>query len=928
MLPVACHPYRALLLVLAVSLASCNAPSSGDVIASAEAALQKKNYSAAVVELKQELAKNPMSGKARYLLGVALIGQGQFPLALGELNKALEYGYDADEVRGKHALALIGSGRAQQVLKEYDELTLQQSKAQAEVRAAVGIAHLSAQRVDKAERALNEALEADPKCGLALINKARIELHRGNRQAAEKLVDEAIATDTVNGEAWFVKGAMLQALHADVAGAERALKESAKDSQYTALATSSLASLYVANHKVAELKALHKELLKAHPGLPGLVLIEAQIAYLEGRYPAARDSIDKLLRLRPTDTRLLLFSGGVDLARGALLQAEAQLGRAMQRPDTALLSRRLLSLTYLRLGQPEKAVATISPILDSRNVTSDDYALAGEANLQIGQLQEAERWYAAAGKLSPEDVRIKSVIALIGVARGQAVDAMESLRRLAAADPGDVASKALISVHMRRREYDAALAVVEQMGRKGLNPADVALYRGLVLRAKGETAKARAAFEDVLKATPNHYLAAAQLSEIDVQDGLAEQARKRMQGVVAANPGSAAARLTLASLLASTGASASEIRAILTDAVAAIGDDPKLRVALVTHELKSSDPKAALAVAQQAAAAFTDNVDVLDALGRAQADSGNDQQAVSTFGRIIALTPANPTPYIRLADVQAKRKNLTEAARNLRKAFDLAPEQREVHVRMLALAKLTKDASLPLAAAKDLQRSRPNSLQGYFLEGDAYAGRGDWTRALAAFRAALGKPDERSAAPIRVYDASLASGQPAAADRFVVEWLKAHPKDGPFLEHVGLVAIKRGLHAEAERLLTQAADVDPKSPAALNNLAWAQSMTGARAAVDTAQRALALAPRSPEIMDTLATAWASQKNYTKAIEIQKQAVAAANGRPAYRLNLAKHLIAAGDKAGAKTELDAAIAQDARLRDQDAVIQLRKLLEAK
>lgn len=928
MLPVARHRYRASLLALAVSLAACNEPAPGDAIAAAEASLQKRNYAAAIVDLKQELARNPTSGKARYLLGVALMGQGQFPLALGEFNKALENGYDADEVRGKHALALIGNGRAQQLLKEYDALTLQQPKAHAEVRTAVAIAHLSAQRVDKAERALNEALEADPKFGLALINKARIELHRGNRQVAEKLVDEAIATNTVNGEAWFVKGAMLQLMNGDVAGAERALKESAKDSQYTALATSSLASLYVANHKIAELRELHKELLKTHPGLPGVLLIDAQIAYLEGRYAAARDGVDKLLRQRPTDARLLLFSGGIDLARGALLQAEAQLGRAMQRPDTALLSRRLLGLTYLRLGQPEKAIATIAPILDAQNVTSDDYALAGEASLQLGQLQDAERWYAAAVKLSPEDVKIKSVIALIGLARGQAVDAMDSLRRLAAADPGDVASKALIGAHMRRREYDAALAVVDQLAKKGLSPADVALHRGLVLRAKGDVANARAAFEEVLKATPNHYLAAAQLSEIEVQDGQVEQARKRMRGIVSAHPGSGAARLTLASLLASTGASANEIGSVLADAVAAIGDDPKLRIALITHQLKSSDPKAALAAAQQAAAAFPDNVDVLDALGRAQADSGNDQQAVSTFGRIIALTPANPTPYIRLADVHGKRKNMTEAARSLRKAFDLAPERREVHVRMLSLAKLTKDASLPLAAAKDLQRSRPNSLQGYFLEGDAYAGQGDWPRAMAAFRAALGKPDERSAAPIRVFDAALASGQTGAADRFVAEWLKAHPKDGLFLEHVGLVAVKRGTYAEAERLLSQAVDVNPKSPAALNNLAWAQSFTGSRAAVDTAQRALALAPRSPEILDTLATAWASQKNYTRAIEIQKQAITAAGGRPAYRLNLAKHLISSGDKTSAKAELEAAIAQDSRLRDQEAVVQLRKLLEAK
>jgi putative PEP-CTERM system TPR-repeat lipoprotein len=861
-------------------------------------------------------------------MGVALIGQGQFPLALNELNKAIEYGYQVDEVRGKHALALIGSGRIQELINAYDAVTLQQAKAQAEVRTAVAVAHMSARRIDKAERALDEALQADPKFGWAIINKARIELHKGNRLAAEKLVDEAIASGTVNGEAWHFKGAMLYLLNADAAGAEHAFKESAKDSRYTALATSALASLYVANRKVNELRALHQDLVKSNPGLPGVLLIDAQIAYLEGRHKSARDSIDKLLRQRPTDARLLLFSGGIDLAMGSLLQAESQLGRAMQQPETAEVSRRLLALTYIRMGQPEKALSHIAPILESANVTSDDYALAGEANLQAGQLREAERLYTAAIKLSPDDVRFKSVVALIGLAKGQAVDALESLRSLAATDPGDLASKALISAHMRRREYDAALVVIEQLKNKGTSPAEVALHRGLVLRAKGDLVAARTAFEDVLRVVPTHYLAAAHLSEIDVRDGLPEQGRKRMQDIVSAHPRNGAARLTLANLLSSIEAKPAEVRAVLADAVATIGDDPRLRVALVTHDLKSIDPKSALIVAQQAVAAFPDNVDVLDALGRAQADSGNDQQAVSTFGRIIALTPSNPTPYIRLADVHGKRRNMAEAGRNLRKAFELAPDRREVHVRMLALAKHTKDPSLPLAAAKDLQRRYPDSLDGYFLEGDAYAGRGDWTRAIAAFRAALGKPDERSAAPIRVYDASWASGQQAAADRFVSEWLKTHPKDTRFLEHVGLLAIKRKNYPDAERLLKQAVELNPKSPAALNNLAWVQALTGSRTAVEIAERALALSPRSPEVMDTLASAWASQKNYDKAVEVQVRAVQASKGKAVFRLGLAKHLIAAGDHARAKVELDALVVLDPRLKDQESFVQLRKAVESK
>ncbi|MFT3818050.1 MAG: PEP-CTERM system TPR-repeat protein PrsT [Rubrivivax sp.] len=912
----------------AIVLASaCSERPAQDSVAAAEKFIANHDFGSAVVELKRALAQDPSSGRARYLMGAALVGQGMFPEALTELNKALELGFDKDEVRGKHALALIGSGRVQELVKEYESFSIKDPAPSAEVRTALAVAYMSAQQIGKAEQALDDALAANPKYGWALLNKARIELYRDHRSEAAKLVDSAIATRTVDGEAWFFKGAMLQQLDKDLVGAEKAFRESAKDSRFKAIATNALASLYVLGGKLPELRALHAELAKASPGLPGTVLVEAQIAYMEKRYGAAREALDKLLRTHPTDPHLLLFSGGIDLARGAYLQAETYLGKAVQHPAKATLARRLLALTYLRMGQPEKALATIKPILDSAKVMTDDLALAGEASLVAGQLASAENYYTAAVKQKPQDVGLKSAVALIDLAKGRAGDAFDALQRLAEADPGDIADKALISAHMRRREFDAALAAISRMEKKKSDPADVALLRGLAQRAKGDVEKARAAFELVLKNRPEHYLAAAHLAEIEAKLGQVDEARARIRAVIAASPRNGAARLTLASLLESTGAKPDEVRTVLSDAVSAVADDPGLRVALVTHLLKNRDPKSALAAAQQAAAAFPVNVDVLDALGRALGDSDDFQQAVSTFGKISSLNTVNPMPYVRLADLYARRKSMNDAAKNLRKAFELAPELREVHVRMLALAKMTGDSSLPMTAAKDLQKSRPNSLLGYFLEGDALAAKGNWTGAISAFKAALGKPDPSSAAPIRVFDASLAAGQTAGADKFAAEWLKAHPQDRAFIDHVGLLAIERRKFAEAEQLFSRSVELNPNSAAALNNLAWARAKLGVPSAVETAERALALAPRDPNVLDTLASAWASQKNFKKAVEVQSRAVALAKGSAPHRVNLVRHLLAAGDKVTAKSEFSALIASDANLAKKSEIVELKKLVDA-
>ena len=56
-------------------------------------------------------------------------------------------------------------------------------------------------------------------------------------------------------------------------------------------------------------------------------------------------------------------------------------------------------------------------------------------------------------------------------------------------------------------------------------------------------------------------------------------------------------------------------------------------------------------------------------------------------------------------------------------------------------------------------------------------------------------------------------------------------------------------------------------------------------------------------MDTLASLYSAKGDYTKAIEWQKKAMDRATGNPTYRLGLAKLLLKAGDRTGAKTELE-------------------------
>ena len=69
-----------------------------------------------------------------------------------------------------------------------------------------------------------------------------------------------------------------------------------------------------------------------------------------------------------------------------------------------------------------------------------------------------------------------------------------------------------------------------------------------------------------------------------------------------------------------------------------------------------------------------------------------------------------------------------------------------------------------------------------------------------------------------------------------------------------------------------------------------------------AERAHALEPDEPAYMDTLAITLADGDQLSRALELQRKAIALAPSYQPYRLTLAKIYLKMGDKVAAKTEL--------------------------
>ena len=148
-----------------------------------------------------------------------------------------------------------------------------------------------------------------------------------------------------------------------------------------------------------------------------------------------------------------------------------------------------------------------------------------------------------------------------------------------------------------------------------------------------------------------------------------------------------------------------------------------------------------------------------------------------------------------------------------------------------------------------------------------------------------------------------AAGKSAEADRFAATHQKDNPKDAVFLSYLGERAIARKEYGVAEKNYAAVVQLQPNNASAYNNLAWVTSKLNKEGAIAYAEKANALAPNQPAIMDTLAVLLSDKGNYAKAVELQNKALALEPRNVFFKLNLAKIHIKGGKKDLARKELD-------------------------
>jgi putative PEP-CTERM system TPR-repeat lipoprotein len=915
---------RLAFLCIAIAVVTGCGESPEALLASAKQYLSRNDTKAAAIQLKNALQKDPDLPEARYLLGKLLLESGDAAGAEKELREAAALRYDEELVTPLWARALVLIGEHKKVIDELAKIQISNPRGRAELLTAVGESHLLSKKAPAAREAFSDAVAADPTYAPALRGEARVAAISGDLKQASAKVDAALALAPRDAATLELKADLLLASkeREQALAAYRQVVEAKPDA---VRAHAAIVSLLMQDKRLDEAAEQAAAMKRVAPKHPETNYLQALVAYRKKDFAAARTAIQQHLVAAPDNLRGMLLAGAIEYELQSYVQAESYASTVLQRAPRQPLAWRILIGSYVRRGQPGKALEKLQPILPHIQNDPGMLALAGEVLMMSGEAKQAGEYFAKAAKLDPKNARSRTSLALSHMAQGESDLGFRELEQEASSGSDQRADLALIAAYVRQRAFDKALAAVNRLQQKQPKSPLPHNVRGGVLLAKGDRAAARQAFQRALDIDPAYFPAAAQLARLDFAEQKPDAARQRLEGILAKDPRNLAAFLALADLRARTGGSPQEVIGLLQKAISAHPSDPAPRLTLISYYVRQKDFKNGMLAAQQAMAAIPDRPEVLAAAGQAHQAAGETNQAISIYRKLIPMEPKSPLPWMRMADAQYGAKQYDEAVESLRKALELRPNLPEAQQALARVYVESGRINEAISVAREVQKERPKDALGYVLEGDVQASQKKWGDAANAYRTGLRQTESTDLA-VRLYAVLTAGpGGATAASDFGASWLKSHPKDHAFRLKLAESALAMKQYPVAVQHYRKVLEAAPKNAIVLNNLAWAEAQSNDPKALEHAEEANRIAPNQPAIMDTLGTLLVEKGDTARGLDLLQKASGQAPQVPGIRLNLAKALIKAGQKDAARRELDELAKLGDKFPQQAEVAQLRRSL---
>lgn len=887
---------------------------------------------AAYIHLKNALLNDPFLLSAHLLLGKIYLQLGQGEKAEKQLVIADGLGAHQSLTLIPLARAYLQQGKSQQLVDEvFPAGTLPEEDA--ELLALRGQAHLDLEQYYEAQRAFTQAWERNPNNINAIIGRVHVLLLKGDLSEADFYARRATEMAPQNPEVWYLRGRLSRSL-GDIRSALNDFKKAAEVMPAYLPAWIAQVSALLDLGRLDEALKAANQARDEYPRDPRAAYLQAVVDARRGEADEAEEHLKQvqLLLSQLPETLIeghapsLLLAGMVSYGLQNWAKAKFYLSLYLEKSPDSVGPRSLLAQVNLDNGQTEEAVKLLEPAVALAPGNQQVLSLLAEAYLRGGQYIRASEYLRQALEAEEDNPILRTQRAVNTFGLGRRARAIEELGAIYETTPRiAVAGATLVIMTLKERRYDDAVAVSRKLLEESpTNQTYLNLY-GLAEMIAGHNEAARWAFDLGLVLDWRFEPSQLNLAELDLREGKPDDARKRLEVLLARNPRQVGAMLMLARSFEAQG----DHEGARDWAKRAVGADPSsvpLAVYLTDLLLKMSESEEALAVAESMGvrAPNPDDIDLIAALSRAYLANGQKATAQVALQKGSGLAGYDPASLLEIAMLQRRAGDVKGAIWSLEKAVKGQPNYLPARVKLGELYSEIGEGTLAGDVAASLRKDFPDEPFGDHLAGVIAQARGDQREALSRFRAAFSRQPS-SLLAIRVYEAMLQGEDEDAALEFLSRWIAENPDDRVAGEAYAEALYRVGRNDDAKQIYQRALAESPDNPLLLNNLALIYVRDRRPEAVDFARKAYELRPGAAEIADTLGWVLVLNGELDKGLKYLRDAQtrSADSGGIGYHLAYALEQLGRHDEAF--REVEQALARGGDFIDRDEALELSRRL---
>jgi cellulose synthase operon protein C len=873
---------------------------------------EKKDIDGAIIQLKNALQIDKSMLPVQVLLGKALLRNGEVGGAEVALSEALRLGVNRSEVIVPLAQSYVAQGK-QKLLFEQPQFNPSGLPPNIQVQLLLLRAAASTDLGDAkaALRTIDESRILDARNPDVWLAEVPVRIRARQFREGLTAVDRALAMMPNLAEAHYQKGAIYHAqgdLRASLAAYTRALQISPDHLE----ARIARAGLYVDVAQLTNATQDITEIQRQAPIEPRGVYLKALVAERENNTSSAQAALREItelidpvpldfIRYRP---QLLMLNGLAHFGLNEYEKAKPYL-ETFQTVQSGSPASKLLAQIYLRESNVSRAIDVLEAYLKAQPSDSPALVLLASAHMAQGRHGRATSLMQEA--LKTKDVPLlRTTLGMSLIGSGQIGNALPELEAAYRKDPKETrAGAALVTLYLRNGQTPKAVATAESLVKQQPgNPAFQNLLGQAQLRA-GKTKEAQAAFEQAVKLDDGMVAAKLNLARMEIAAKSFDAAHTRLAAILKGDEKNVEAMYELAVLADRRGQVADAQRWLAKANDVSGPKDPRAGLALVDLNLRQNANAAALEVSKALALKMPEDLTVQLAHARAQLANNDPTGAKTTLNGATRFADFNARMQVEIANLQITAKNLPGAAYSLEKALSGQPDYLPAMALMTEVELRQGEPARAEKRARQIVEKHPNKAMGHALLGDIARTRGQIGPATEAYRRAH-QVEPSTATLMQLFGILTVQDGGRPALTLAEQWLKTRPQDKVVARALADGYARAGNFAVAKTHYENLVKATPDDAAAMNNLANVLLRLKDPNAVKVAEQAMALAPNSASVIDTLGWALFTAGQTDRAVQLLRDARLREPDNPDIRYHLAVALAQTGRKTEALDEVEAAL----------------------